>query len=479
MPLPQDSADPIAPFFLTQEELAEISTRKIRIELSPERAHQSKNELAAIDTKNMNAALSADLANPTDLLIQPALDKPAHPVRDMVSYWYAAFKKIFPVYAAIHVALLAISCLAFLYTDHDFAAKIMPLSTLWTQWHHWDTGLYLQIALHGYVQSTQMAFFPLYPTLERALMTITGDPFTAGLIISNGAELIMFTVLYRLIEQDFGGERAFHTVLYFAIFPTAFFFSIAYTEATFLCFSVLTFYQIRRHRWWSATLFGFLACLTRPDGMFLVIPFCYEYLRNKWPPEATSLRALFSRRLIIALLKSIRFDILICIGIPMGILCVMAYGYYRFGDPLAFFHAHASWGRFMAIPGYNMLKSLWAIYKHGVMSFTTMRSLTDLLPDLIVGTLILLCFIGKWRLPLKLWSYGLYALVLYTYLQIFVKGGDFSLESMSRFLLELFPAFIILSQIRKSRLLHLSYFMLALAVFFFLSTQFATGHWVL
>jgi hypothetical protein len=290
----------------------------------------------------------------------------------------------------------------------------------------------------------------------------------------------MFTVLYRLVEYDFGVERAFSTVLYFAIFPTAFFFTIAYTEATFLCFSTLCFYQMRRGRWWFAALFGFLACLTRPDGMFLAVPFCYEYLRRKWPPEATSLRAFLTWKQFSALLRALRFDILICLCIPMGIVCVIAYGYLKFGDPLAFFHAHAAWGRFLTVPGYGMAKAVWATFHHGLLSFATMRTLTDLLPALLLGVLLFLSFIGRWRLPPRLWSYGLYTLVLYTYFQLFTRGGLFPLESMSRFLLELFPAFIVLASIiRKNRLLHLSYLMIALATFFFLATQFATGHWVL
>jgi hypothetical protein len=479
MPESKDSTDDIYSSILTQGELAEISTRKIRLELPLEATRWSKHELAEMATQKTSAVRTPETISEKSITAEPILDKPTHPIRAFWLSWYTAFKKILPVYVAVHLALIAMSCLAFLYTNHDFSSTIMRVSTLWTQWHHWDTGYYLQIALHGYVQKQQMAFFPLYPLLERAVMTATGDPFTAGMLVSNGAELLMFTALYRLVEHDFGVERAFHTVLYLAIFPTAFFFSIAYTEATFLCLSTLTFLQIRRGHWWAAALFGFLACLTRPDGMFLAIPFCYEYLRRKWQQEIISLRTFLAKKQLFWLIKSIRFDILLCLCIPLGILCMMIIGMDQFADPLAFVHAHAAWGRFMAVPGYNMVKSMWAIYNHGLMSFTTMRSLTDLLPDLLLGMLILLCFIGKWRLPPRLWSYGLYALALYTYFQLFTKSGNFPLESMSRFLLELFPAFIILSNIRRNRLLHLSYFMLALAVFFFLSTQFATGHWVL
>lgn len=93
--------------------------------------------------------------------------------------------------------------------------------------------------------------------------------------------------------------------------------------------------------------------------------------------------------------------------------------------------------------------------------------------------LVALCFIGPWRLPANLWSYGLYALTLFLFFQLFPKNNWYPLESMSRFLLEIFPAFIMLSRIGKFRTLNLSYCMVSGALFFFLLTQFLTGHWVL
>jgi hypothetical protein len=479
LPLPQDSAGDIYSSALTQGELAEISTRKMRAALPPEATRWSKHEMAEMATHKVSAVLSPLPDVEKSAVLAPVLNKPAHPLRAMGGRWYSALKKILPVYVAIHLGMLAISALSFLYVNHDFASIRMPVATLWTQWRHWDTGYYVQIALHGYIIKRYMAFFPLYPLLERAGMALIGDPYVSGLIISNLAQLVMFTVLYRLLERDFGVERAFHSVLYFALFPTAFFFSIGYTEATFLCFSTLTFYQLRRERWSLAALCGFLACLTRPDGMFLAIPFCYEYLSRKWPAGVTSLRVFLQPKHIFTLIKSIRFNILLCLCIPAGILCFMVYGRYQYGDFLAFFHAHDAWGRFMAVPGYGMFKAAWAMYNHGLLSFTTLRTAIDLGTDLLVGILLFLCFIGKWRLPPRLWSYGLYALAIYLYLQTFVKSGVFPLESMSRFLLEIFPAFLILAHMRKNRLVHLSYLVLALVLFFFLATQYATGHWVL
>lgn len=392
--------------------------------------------------------------------------------------WYTAFRNILPVYIAIHLALLAISCLAFLFLNPDFSSTIMPVATLWEQWRHWDTNFYVAIVTQGYTTRQEMAFFPLYPLLTRGVMSIASSPIIAGMIVSNVAELVMFIVLYRLVDEDFGGDRAYHTVLYFAIFPSAFFFSGVYTESLFLCLSTLTFYQIRRGRWWLAGLFACFAGLTRPDGMYLVIPFCYEYLSRIWQRHSLTVRALFSVGQIAKLLKGIRFNILFGLCFFGGIALFIAYGRDHFQDPLAFVHAHAYWNRSLHFPGWGMLVSLWAILHHGLLSFTTMRNVIDLGADTFVLILIVLSFVGPWKFPQRLWSYGFYALVLFIYFQLVPVGGNFPLESMPRFLLEIFPAFIVLAGLSKYRTINLSYCMLAGALFFFLLVQFLTGHWI-
>ncbi|HCI82895.1 MAG TPA: hypothetical protein DHW02_24755, partial [Ktedonobacter sp.] len=60
-------------------------------------------------------------------------------------------------------------------------------------------------------------------------------------------------------------------------------------------------------------------------------------------------------------------------------------------------------------------------------------------------------------------------------------GGTnlFPLESVGRFMLELFPAFIIMAAAGKNKNFHMSYLMVSGAILFFLLTQFLTGHWVL
>src|SRR6266567_408880 len=236
--------------------------------------------------------------------------------------WKESFWGVLPIFIATRVAFFLLTYVATLFSLKNFSAGSLRLNTLLHAWLRWDSGHFIAIATKGYDLPYRTAFFPLFPLLERGLALLTSDPFVAGLIIANIACLAMFTALYRLVREDFDAEWAFRTVLYFSVFPTAFFFAAAYNESLFLVLTLLSFYHMRRGNWWLAGLFGLLASLTRSAGLVLFLPFCYEYLRQHQ----------FSS-------KNIRFDSLSSLGIPAGLALFALYCYYKFHDLLAFSHA--------------------------------------------------------------------------------------------------------------------------------------------
>ncbi len=380
--------------------------------------------------------------------------------------WFTAFKQTLPVYVAVHLAFFVTTCLSFLFTLRDFDPRNVPVYKLWQTWHHWDTGHYMSIATYGYQHPWSAAFFPLYPLLERVVMFLTHrNALAAGLFISNLAGLVMLVVLYRLVREDFDHERALRSVLYLSIFPTAFFFAAGYNEALFLCLALLSFYNIRHGRWWLAGLFGFFACLTRSAGLLLLLPFGYEYLRQR------EFR-----------LRAIRFDILAAALIPAALVLYGLYCYLLFHDFLEFSHAQAYWDHYLAWPWVGIAGSIRAIsISGGLLSFQALRNLTDLVPDLFILVALILAFVGPWRFPRWLWSYCAYAVPLYLFLQIFPIGGTglYPLQSVGRYMLEIFPAFIVLAGAGRSRMFHMNYLMISGAVLFFLLTQFLIGRWVL
>ena len=380
--------------------------------------------------------------------------------------WYAALKAILPIYIATRLAFLTISCLAPLFTVKDFSPRAFHLNTLWHSWNHWDAEIFTTIARFGYTHYERAVFFPLYPLLERAATFVTGgDVILAGLLVSNLASLGLCIVLYRLVSEDFSAEQAERSVLYLALFPTAFFFASGYNEALFLFLALLCFYHTRHSHWWLAGLCGFLASLTRSAGILLALPFAYEYLRQRQ----------FQ-------LKAIRWNALAGVLIPGGVALYALWCYIQFHDPLAFSHGEVYWQRSLAFPGYGILHSMLNIHRSsGLLSFQALRNATDLIPDLLILLFVVLSFVGPWKLPRQLWVYGVYAAALYIFLQLFPKGGTglYPLESVSRYILEVFPAFIIMAAAGKNKLFHLCYLMVSGAALFFLLTQFLTGHWVL
>lgn len=425
-----------------------------------------RNQAAATDTETI--ADSASASSSSKYLQR----------QDTWMQWYAALKSILPIYIAVHLAFFAITCLSVLFTLKDFSWQSRPVYTLWQSWYRWDTGHYVSIAIRGYDVPYHTAFFPLYPLLERSVMVLTRNPFTAGLLISNLAGLVMLVALYRLVVEDFHQERAYRTVLYLSVFPTAFFFAAAYNESLFLCLSLLSFYHMRKGHWWLAGLFGFFASLTRSTALFLLLPFCYEYLRQMSNSKLYGRPGEDARPITLPL----SIDVLSGLLIPAGIGLFALYCYLRFQDPLAFSHAESHWQHQFELPWYGIIGSGKAIItSKGLLSFQALRNILDLGPDLLILAIIVLSFIGPWKFSRNLWAYSIYAAALFLFPQLFPVGGTglFPLQSVSRYMLEVFPAFIVLAGIGENRTFHLSYLMVSGAILFFLLTQFLTGHWVL
>ncbi|TMD66472.1 MAG: hypothetical protein E6I91_09180 [Chloroflexi bacterium] len=384
--------------------------------------------------------------------------------RSAWSNWFHAFKQILPIYLSLHLAFLILTYLSALFVIGNFSTKTLRISTLWLAWFRWDSGHFTFIANNGYDAAWRTAFFPLFPLLERGGVFFTHDPFIAGLIISNLAGLGMLVVLYRLVQEDFDAERAFRTVLYFSVFPTAFFFVAAYNESLFLLLTLLSFYHLRRGNWWLAGLFGLLASLTRSAGIVLFLPFCYEYLRQHQ----------FS-------IQKVRFAVASSLCIPAGLAIFALYCSYQFHDPLSFSHAQVAWSRHLHAPWRGLINSFTVIFNRHVLSFDSIHNVIDLGACLFILGLVVLCFVGPWKFPRAYQVYGIYALLIYIFSVIFPIDGTGStpLGAFSRYMLEVFPAFIVLAAIGKKQWFNLYYLVLSISILSFMLLQFLIGGWII
>ncbi len=151
-------------------------------------------------------------------------------------------------------------------------------------WYKWDTRHFLYIAEHGYPKfgelKTILVYYPMYPFIVRGANFLFDNYFISAVFVSFIFLIVACIYLYKLALLEFGDRVAAKgSVKYLLLFPLSLFASMAYTESTFIAFSVACFYYIRRQIWFVAGVFGMFAAITRNQGILLFAPFVYEAVR--------------------------------------------------------------------------------------------------------------------------------------------------------------------------------------------------------
>jgi hypothetical protein len=311
-----------------------------------------------------------------------------------------------------------------------------PNSAFLSLWAKWDSQWYVQIARDGYwyqpLQQSNVAFFPLYPLSMRLLAPLTGGNLVlAGFVLSNLYLLGALILLYKLAELELGDPAAAQrTVFYVAFFPTAFFLSAVYTESLFLCLSLATVYFARRQWWVPAAVAGLLAAATRNLGVVLWPLVIWEWLRcHGW--RITDMHRAQTWRSLWRGVRADWVDLLVLCAIPLGLFLYIAFLQISFGRPTAFVEVQAAWGRQNIGPLAVVLRELRALQE-----FTLNQSNLSRLLNLsaFLGVLGMTPFI--WRRLGE--GYALYVLIL-----LLVPASS-ALQSMIRYVLPMFPVFIML-----------------------------------
>ena len=319
-------------------------------------------------------------------------------------------------------------------------------------WQRFDTLWYLRIAAQGYAPDDgSTVYFPLYPMLIRLLGTLfAGNYLLAALVISNLAFVGVLFCLYRLTERQFGGTGARRSTLYLAIFPTAFFFLAPYTESLFLLLTLAAFLSAHEKRWWLAGTLGFLASLTRLQGIMLVVPLLYMYLRD---------RSLHPSRL--------RPDVLGPVIIPLGAVLFMAYQYLVVGSaPLINTYQTQLYAQFVW-PWDNIIATCQKILSPEG-SFISVLNLS------MAGVFLAMTVLSFRGLPRE---YGIYMAV--TLCALMLRRTTIQpLVSMSRYVLVLFPAFMLWGRWGRNPRVQRLIVYPSVALLLYLCGQFAIWGWV-
>lgn len=208
----------------------------------------------------------------------------------------------------------------------NFVPGFVPTSSL-ELFTHWDAAWFKQIATQGYnyVDDGKMyniAFFPVFPLVVRAVMSLGFSFEIAGLLVNNLALLGAMILLYRWVEERHGDSAAKWATAVMAWCPFSLFGTVIYSEGLFLLFSTAALRAFEKHQYARAALWGALTTGTRVTGVVLIPTFFVVAWREKRPPIAY----------------------LVGLATSGGLLLFMLYGWIRFGHPLAFVHVQKAWG---------------------------------------------------------------------------------------------------------------------------------------
>ena len=288
---------------------------------------------------------------------------------------------------------------------------------------NFDGEHYISIAAHGY-KPLQYFFFPLYPVIM-GIFSVSDTPFglaLTGQLLSHACLVVALVGLWKLVKMDYSKNIAKYTILLLLLFPTAFYFVGVYTESLFLALVVWSFYLTRKRMWLSAVLLAALASSTRIIGVVMLPVILLEWFAT--PPKERAYSTLFLLPVSVA-----------------GIIAYVYFLYHQTGDALAFktslemVYGEQRSDSLVLLPQvlyryiFKILPSMNWSYFEGSFS---------LLIEFSSGVLFLILSIYAF-LKLRL-SYAVFMITGYV---LPTLSGSFS--SMGRYVLVLFPGFILMA----------------------------------
>lgn len=310
-----------------------------------------------------------------------------------------------------------------------------------------DASRYLDIAQNGYVtegeNAINLVFYPLYPLLMRFLGVIFGSVPAAGIFISQLSFAGAAVLLYELILLDSDARAAWRGVLLLNLYPYSMFVMGVFTEGLFLLLTIGCLYALRRRRFLGAGMLGFLAALTRVQGMLLIFPAVYELLMLRLKEKRP-----FCWRDLGALLIPAGFGVYLCINWALH------------GNAFQFlaYEAGEPWYQFTAWIGPNIAQQ----YQMG-QEYPALRAIIYAPQIALYFAVLFTLFVGlrrKERMSHLLYG-GVY--LGFTYLSGWMISGG-------RYLLCCFPAVLILARQREGLAQRLT--LLGMVLLFFAYSMF-------
>lgn len=328
-------------------------------------------------------------------------------------------------------------------------------------WQREDALWYEKIAEAGYstADGTQDRF-PLLPLLMKLVTGITGiHPVAAALLVSDASLLLGLFLLHRLLTRQFDSGTAGRTLAYIGLFPMAFFLHGPFSESLMLALAMAAFYLLERGKWVAALPVAYLAGLTRPQGLLIGIALAAQLIFQGKP---------------LVTWRSIRWTWWSLPPVGSILLAPMA-GLLSFVTVI-----DTAWRG----PWTADKRGLWAyqgiMLPGGALLYASQRILAgkghpiDLFDFAVTLLFLVLTAVACWMLDA---GWAVYA-VLFLVAPLSRFSPVFPLMSLSRYVLVLFPCFVVLAQWGRHRRVHLSVIFLWLSGLGFWTAMFYAASFV-
>lgn len=308
---------------------------------------------------------------------------------------------------------------------------------------NWDGKHFLAIADSGYTERLQYAFFPLYPLVVNVIskvlnISLLSAGISVNLISSFGIIYFFIKILEKLKEADY-----VKTIIFFLIFPTSFYLLAVYSESIFLLFTLMAFYMIFEKKLLWGVAFAALAASSRVVGVAAALAVITEiFISNK-----NSSDRIFS---FFAL---------------SGFLIYCLYLFLTFNNPLYFLVSELNWDRVITLPGKNIWETNLYLAYYGLDG-----SYYTIFLDLLFS----IFGIGFGLRAIRFLRPSLY---IYTILCLLIPLTTSILLSFPRFLIVIFPIFILVGRIRN-RIFQITYVICCLTLLFIFFNLFLRDIWV-
>ncbi|MDH3752594.1 MAG: mannosyltransferase family protein [Acidimicrobiia bacterium] len=302
-------------------------------------------------------------------------------------------------------------------------------------WQRHDTVRYLRIAREGYSHSIDSVFAPLYPLLIRAVATpLGGDSaarMLAALIVSNTALIGLLYVFLRLVSSNFDDRTAIRSMIALLVFPTGFFLAAGYAEPLTLFALFASLLQLQKGRTLQAGMLGAVAALSRLTGWVASIPIAWSLWHRRHEVRAAG-PATVAKEVAAA-------------GLP--IVASASFLAYRWlnGLPSITWVYENEWFSETSWPGHDFLLSFWWIVSGSVPEGTAFSFYIDFL----AVCLALAAWRWSWNRMPRTWVMYTIAATLFMMLPV---NHAVTHRSVSRYVLAVFPVFVMLASIRSARL---------------------------